>query len=90
MRSVPVKLDAKMSRRAAITTGNISKERGTSHAYIVFQQEESAVAALTSNMHVVCMACKDCSNMSRIRTASIWADGQFTFVAPCYSDTRME
>ena len=53
MRSVPVKLDAKMSRRAAITTGNISKERGTAHAYIVFQQEDSAVAALASNMHVV-------------------------------------
>lgn len=54
MRSVPVKLDAKMSRRAAITTGNISKERGTSHAYVVFQKEDSAVAALASNMHVVC------------------------------------
>ena len=53
MRSVPVKLDAKMSRRAAILTGNVSKERGTSHAYVVFQQEDSAVAALSSNMHVV-------------------------------------
>lgn len=57
MRSVPVKLDAKMSRRAAILTGNVSKERGTSHAYIVFKQEDSAVAALGSNMHVVCRVC---------------------------------
>ena len=51
-RSVPVKLDAKMSRKAAIITGNVSDKRGTSHAYVVFQDE---AAALASNMHVVCM-----------------------------------
>ena len=54
---MPVKLDAKMSRKAAIITGNVSDKRGTSHAYVVFQDEAAAVAALASNMHVVC--CQD-------------------------------
>lgn len=53
-RSVPVALDAKMSRKAAIITGNVSDKRGTSHAYVVFQDEAAALAALASNMHMVC------------------------------------
>ena len=52
-RSVPVKLDAKMSRKAAIITGNISETRGTVHAYVVFHEEPAALAALASNMHLV-------------------------------------
>ena len=52
-RSVPVKLDAKMSRKAAIITGNISESRGTIHAYVVFHEEPAALAALASNMHLV-------------------------------------
>lgn len=50
---MPVKLDAKMSRKAAIITGNISENRGTIHAYIVFREEPAALAALASNMHLV-------------------------------------
>lgn len=50
---MPVKLDAKMSRKAAIITGNISENRGTIHAYIVFHEEPAALAALASNMHQV-------------------------------------
>ena len=56
-RSVPVKLDAKMSRKAAIITGNISESRGTIHAYVVFHEEPAALAALTSNMHMVGQVC---------------------------------
>ena len=52
-RSVPVKLDAKMSRKAAVITGNVSDKGGTSHAYVVFQDESAAIAALASNMHMV-------------------------------------
>ncbi|KAL0026925.1 hypothetical protein WJX77_012495 [Trebouxia sp. C0004] len=52
-RSVPVKLDAKMSRKAAVITGNVSDKRGTSHAYVVFQDQTAAIAALASNMHMV-------------------------------------
>lgn len=52
-RSVPVKLDAKMSRKAAVITGSVSDKRGTSHAYVVFQDESAAIAALASNMHMV-------------------------------------
>ena len=50
---MPVKLDAKMSRKAAIITGNVSDKRGTSHAYVVFEDEPAAIAALASNMHMV-------------------------------------
>ncbi len=50
---MPVKLDAKMSRKAAVITGNVSDKRGTSHAYVVFQDETAAIAALASNMHMV-------------------------------------
>jgi len=50
MRSVPLKLDAKMPRKAAIAAGNVDVERGTSHAYLVFKDESSAKAALAHNM----------------------------------------
>ena len=50
LRSVPVKLDAKMPRRAAILTGNVASERGTAHAYVVFADAASAKAALAHNM----------------------------------------
>ena len=50
---MPVKLDAKTSRKAAVITGNVSDKRGTSHAYVVFQDETAAIAALASNMHMV-------------------------------------
>ncbi len=54
---MPVKLDAKMSRKAAVITGNVSDKRGTSHAYVVFQDETAAIAALASNMHMVSPEC---------------------------------
>ncbi len=54
---MPVKLDAKMSRKAAVITGNVSDKRGTSHAYVVFQDETAAIAALASNMHMVSLYC---------------------------------
>lgn len=53
LRSVPVKLDAKMPRRAAVLSGNISDSRGTAHAYVVFQEQAAAQAALASNMQEV-------------------------------------
>lgn len=50
LRSVPVKLDAKLPRRAAILTGNVASDRGTAHAYVVFADVGSAAAALAHNM----------------------------------------
>ena len=50
LRSVPVKLDAKMPRRAAILTGNVASDRGTANAYVVFANAASAKAALAHNM----------------------------------------
>lgn len=74
-RSVPVKLDAKMSRKAAVITGNVSDKRGTSHAYVVFQDETAAVAALASNMHMVSLEtlvepalCKNFTGLAFLKT----------------------
>ncbi|GLI63198.1 hypothetical protein VaNZ11_006097, partial [Volvox africanus] len=53
IRAVPVKMDAKMPRRAAILSGKIDVERGPCTAYIVFEQPESARAALGANMQEV-------------------------------------
>ncbi|GIL50273.1 hypothetical protein Vafri_6482, partial [Volvox africanus] len=53
IRAVPVKVDAKMPRRAAILSGKIDVERGPCNAYVVFEQPESARAALGSNMQDV-------------------------------------
>jgi len=50
LRSVPVKLDVKMPRRAAILTGNVAADRGTAHAYVVFADAAAAAAALALNM----------------------------------------
>ena len=53
LRSVPVKLDKKLPRRAAILSGHISSDRGTAHAYIVFKDAASVAAALAHNMQEV-------------------------------------
>lgn len=57
LRSVPVKLDAKMPRRAAILTGNVASDRGTANAYVVFADAASAKAALAHNMAEVRGSC---------------------------------
>lgn len=53
MRSIPVKLDAAMPRRAAVLTGKIDSQRTTAHAYVVFSQPHEAIAALAHNMQLV-------------------------------------
>ncbi|KAK9843654.1 hypothetical protein WJX81_001246 [Elliptochloris bilobata] len=50
LRSVPVKLDVKMPRRAAILSGNVASDRGTANAYVVFVDTAAAAAALAHNM----------------------------------------
>ncbi len=72
---MPVKLDAKMSRKAAVITGNVSDKRGTSHAYVVFQDETAAIAALASNMHMVSLepfiqpaSCKHVTGLAFLKT----------------------
>ncbi|KAK9812953.1 hypothetical protein WJX72_006275 [[Myrmecia] bisecta] len=50
LRSVPVKPDLKMPRKAAILSGNLSETRGIANAYIVFESTEAADAALAQNM----------------------------------------
>jgi len=53
LRSIPVKLDVAMPRRAAVLTGKVDTARATAHAYIVFSTPEAAEAALVQNMQVV-------------------------------------
>lgn len=53
MRSIPVKLDAAMPRRAAVLTGKVDAQRATAHAYVVFSQPHEATAALAHNMHLL-------------------------------------
>lgn len=47
---MPLKLDAKLPRKAAIASGNVDSDRGAANAYIVFQTLEAATAALEHNM----------------------------------------
>ena len=55
LRSIPVKLDAAMPRRAAVLTGRVDAARATAHAYIVFSTPEEAKTALAQNMQLVSM-----------------------------------
>ena len=57
MRSVPIKLGKKMPRRAAILGKQVSEDRGTSHAYLVYKQAASVNAALAHNMKEVTLSC---------------------------------
>lgn len=50
LRSIPIKADAKMPRRAAVASGNVDAARGSLHAYIVFEDPSAAEAALAHNM----------------------------------------
>lgn len=53
LRSVPIRLDKKLPRRAAILAGRVSGDRGTAHAYVVFKEAAAATAALELNMKEV-------------------------------------
>lgn len=52
LRSIPIKVDANMPRRAAIISGAIDEQRGSAHAYVVFKDEAAAKAALSLNMQL--------------------------------------
>lgn len=76
LRSVPVKLDAAMPRRAAVLTGKVDAERATAHAYIVFSVPEEARAALAHNMQVVripigCFTEQSCNMRTGMPTGSM-------------------
>ena len=47
---MPVDLAKKMPRRAAVLSKAIAADRGTAHAYVVFQDAASVAAALALNM----------------------------------------
>ena len=53
LRSVPLKLDKLLPRRAAILSKRISSEMGPSKAFVVFKEEASVAAALELNMQEV-------------------------------------
>lgn len=53
LRSVPLKLEKMLPRRAAILSKHVSSEMGPSKAYVVFQDESSVDLALTLNMEEV-------------------------------------
>lgn len=50
LRSVPIKVDAKLPRKAAVASGAVDTARGSAHAYVVFSKESEAVAATAHNM----------------------------------------
>jgi exonuclease VII large subunit len=52
LRSIPIKVNANMPRRAAIISGAIDEQRGSAHAYVVFEDEAAAKAALSLNMQL--------------------------------------
>mmetsp|Transcript_9746 Transcript_9746/g.27866 ORF Transcript_9746/g.27866 Transcript_9746/m.27866 type:complete len:524 (-) Transcript_9746:59-1630(-) len=53
IRSLPVKLDSKMPRKAATITGTTAEARSSANAYVEMETEEAATAALTLNMTVL-------------------------------------
>ena len=53
LRSVPVDLEKKMPRKAAVLSGAIAAARGSSHAYVVFADAGAASKALAHNMQEV-------------------------------------
>ena len=58
LRSVPVDLEKKMPRKAAVLSGAIAATRGSSHAYVVFANAASAAKALAHNMREVSPAAR--------------------------------
>lgn len=54
IRSLPLQADSKLPRRAAVAIGAIDDvSKGSSHAYVVFCEEKSAVKSLQANMKPV-------------------------------------
>ena len=53
LRSVPLKLDKKLPRRAAILSKHVSSEMGPAKAYVVFKDSSSVPSALALNMQEV-------------------------------------
>ncbi len=56
LRSLPIKADTKMPRKAAAAAGAIDAGRASAHAYVVFAEPAGAEAALAHNMQEVCGA----------------------------------
>lgn len=50
LRSVPLVKDTAIPRKAAVASGAVDLSRGSFHAYVVFQEESAARAALSHNM----------------------------------------
>ena len=55
LRSVAIRLDKRLPRRAAIILGSVrsAEEHGCAHAYVVFQEPSAVDAALEQNMQLV-------------------------------------
>lgn len=53
VRSLPVKADGKLPKKAAAITGALLEGRASAHAYIVFEERAAAEAALAHNMQEV-------------------------------------
>ena len=50
LRSLPVQLDKMLPRRAAVLSKRVATDRGSAHAYIVFEDQSSVTPALQHNM----------------------------------------
>ena len=55
LRSVAIRLDKRLPRRAAVILGSVrsAEEHGCAHAYVVFQEPSAIDAALEQNMQLV-------------------------------------
>jgi hypothetical protein len=53
LRSLPLKDEGKLPRRAAVAAGAVDESRGSANAYVVFSSGASAVHALAHNMREV-------------------------------------
>lgn len=50
LRAVPLDIDSKLPRRAAILTGKVDGARAPAVAYVVFDSQDAATAGLAANM----------------------------------------
>jgi len=77
IRSLPVKVDSSMSRKAAAITGTTNAARSSTNAYVVMGSPEAASAALALNMALCLQVCK-----SLRRTKGVLIFGAESQVAP--------
>ena len=80
LRSLPLKDDGKLPRRAAVAAGALD-EAGSANAYVVFSSGASAVHALAHNMREVCTPGLHACPHHRFTKSRIHVQGELSSVA---------